>query len=359
MSITTTVFLIVLLLLGNAFFVASEFALISSRRDRLDALIAQGRGAARTVLHATEHLSIMLAGAQFGITVCSLVLGKVAEPAVAHFVEGPFTALGVPDGLIHPIAFAIALAIITFLHILFGEMVPKNIALAGPETLGMWLAPLIVSWVRVTRPIIAFLNWISRVTLHACGVEQRDELDTTVDQEQLATMIAESRAEGFLDEEEHTRLKKALRSEKRNVREVMIPLSRVRSLRFGESGPLLTDIEQAVVATGFSRFPVMGADNEFLGYLHIKDILNRLQTPERNAGSEDAVGKDALRELMTVDADFLLDDALHHMHLRSAHMAQVRDNGNLVGVVTLEDLIEEYVGTVTDWTHEDISKQTF
>lgn len=355
MSIVTTVLLIALLLLGNAFFVASEFALISSRKDRLDSLVAQGRSAASSVLYATEHLSLMLAGAQFGITVCSLILGKVAEPAVAHFVEEPFTSVGVPEGLIHPISFAIALAIITFLHILFGEMVPKNIAIAGPETLGMWLAPMLILWVRFTRPIIVFLNWLARITLHAFGVEQRDELDTTVDQEQLATMIAESRAEGFLDEEEHVRLKKALGSEKRNVREVMIPLQQVRTLSFGERGPRLSDIEQAVVETGFSRFPVTDVTGDVLGYLHIKDILEQLQKPSDGAATE-VVSREHVRSLMTVDAGSLLDDALHLMHVNSAHMAQVRDAGTLVGVVTLEDLIEEYVGTVTDWTHEDVDR---
>lgn len=158
MNIVTTILLIAGLLATNAFFVASEFALISSRRDRIESLIAQGRTAARKVLHATEHLSIMLAGAQLGITICSLILGKVAEPAVAHFIEEPFLALGMPENLLHPVSFVIALAIITFLHILFGEMVPKNIAISGPETLAMWLTPAMIWWVRITRPLIAFMN---------------------------------------------------------------------------------------------------------------------------------------------------------------------------------------------------------
>lgn len=349
MSIFTTVLLIVGLLSANAFFVAAEFALISSRRDRIESLIAQGRPAARKVLYATEHLSIMLAGAQFGITICSLILGKVAEPAVAHFIEEPFLALGMPENLLHPISFVIALGIITFLHILFGEMVPKNIAIAGPETLAMWLAPAMIWWVRLTRPLIEFMNWIARSTLHAFGIEQKDELDSTVDEAQLAFMIKESRAEGLLDAEETLRLSKALRSETRSLKEVMIPLDQVRTLDFGRRGPTLKQLELAVVETGFSRFPVTGQDESFLGYIHVKDVLDRLAS----ADEDEVIPRSQIRPLTIVDSSGLMDEALRKLHRGSAHMAQVRERGELIGVITLEDLIEEYVGTVNDWTHED------
>lgn len=349
MNIFTTILMIVVLLAANAFFVAAEFALISSRKDRIESLIAQGKPAARKVLYATEHLSIMLAGAQFGITIASLILGKVAEPAVAHFIEGPFQALGIPDNLLHPISFVIALAFITFLHILFGEMVPKNIAIAGPETLAMWLTPAMIWWVKITRPLIEFMNWIARITLRAFGIEQKDELDSTVDEAQLAFMIKESREEGLLDAEETQRLSQALRSEKRSLKEVMIPLGKVRTLDFGRRGPTLGELEQAVVETGFSRFPVTGTDGSFLGYIHVKDVLDRLAT----AGPEEFIPRSDLRPLTIVDGTGTMDEALRKLHRRSAHMAQVRDRGELIGVLTLEDLIEEYVGTVNDWTHGD------
>ncbi|BAU95802.1 hypothetical protein N24_1540 [Corynebacterium suranareeae] len=350
MSIWAAILLIIVLLAANAFFVAAEFALISSRRDRLDSLVSQGKKGAERVLYATEHLSIMLAGAQFGITVCSLLLGKVAEPAIAHFIEVPFTSWGVPVDLIHPISFVIALGIITWLHILFGEMVPKNIAIAGPETLGMWLAPVLIFFVKITRPLIEFMNWIARLTLRAFGIEQKDELDSTVDPEQLASMISESRSEGLLDAEEHARLSKALRSEHRSVKELVIKDEDVRSLAFGKSGPTLYELEEAVRETGFSRFPVTGRDGSYLGYIHIKDILPRLADPTMDPS--ETIPRSALRPLSNVDADGLMDDVLDFMHHRSAHMAQVRLKGELLGVITLEDLIEEYVGTVNDWTHE-------
>ncbi|RSZ63435.1 HlyC/CorC family transporter [Corynebacterium hylobatis] len=349
MNVFATTVMVVALLAANAFFVAAEFALISSRKDRIESLIAQGRKGARKVLYATEHLSIMLAGAQFGITIASLILGKVAEPAIAHFLEAPFTALGVPENLLHPLSFIIALAFITFLHILFGEMVPKNIAIAGPETLAMWLTPAMIWWVKITRPLIEFMNWIARITLRAFGIEQKDELDSTVDQAQLAFMIKESREEGLLDAEETLRLSQALRSEKRSLKEVMIPLGKVRTLDFGRRGPTLGDLEAAVVETGFSRFPVTGTDGSYLGYIHVKDVLDRLAT----ASGQEYIPRTDLRPLTIVDGSGTMDEALRKLHRRSAHMAQVRDRGELIGVLTLEDLIEEYVGTVNDWTHED------
>lgn len=349
MSIFSTVLLIVVLLAGNAFFVAGEFAMISSRRDRLESLLEQGKPRAKKALFAIEHLSIVLAGMQLGITICSLILGKVAEPAIAHFIEGPFLASGVPANLIHPISFVIALAIITFLHILFGEMVPKNIAIAGPELLALWLSPAIIVWMKVTRPFIEFMNWLARICLHACGIEQKDELNSTVDQEQLASMIAESRSEGLLDAEEHARLSKALRSENRSVREVMIPREKVRSIPHGKGGPLLRDLEAAVVETGFSRFPVQASNDSFAGYVHVKDILDRINTADPSY----RIPADQIRPLIIVQSDAAMDEALHKLHLKSAHMAQVRDrSGKLLGIVALEDLIEEYVGTVSDWTHE-------
>lgn len=349
MSIWLASLLIVVLLAANAFFVAAEFALVSSRKDRLESMYAQGKTGAKRVITATEHLSLYLAGAQFGITIASLILGKVAEPAIAHFLEEPFDAIGVPDNLLHPLSFVIALLIITVLHIIFGEMVPKNVAIAGPETLALWLTPLMDLWVKITRPFIFILNEIARWTLRLFGIEQRDELDATVDQEQLASMIWESRQEGLLDAEETARLANALRSESRSLKEVMIPIDKLVTLPYSRGGIPLSTLEATVRETGYSRFPVEGNAGALLGYLHVKDVLDLLDS----ADAEPVIPFNRVRRLSIVDGSGTLDDALTSMHRRSAHMAQVRDNGELVGVLALEDLIEEYVGTVADWTHED------
>src|SRR5215211_5272567 len=164
------------LLVANAFFVGAEFALISARRSAVEPRAQAGNRLATMTLRAMERVSLMLAGAQLGITVCSLGLGYLGEPAIAHALEAPFEAAGLPEALIHPVAFAIALTIISFLHVVLGEMVPKNIALAGPDRAALTLAPPMTLIVRVLRPAIALLNWIANRTLRAVGVEPRDEI---------------------------------------------------------------------------------------------------------------------------------------------------------------------------------------
>ncbi|MEJ6012235.1 hemolysin family protein [Corynebacterium sp. H127] len=350
MSFTSAIALTVFLLALNAFFVGAEFSLITSRRDRLEALIAQGKGRARQVLAASEDLSMMLAGAQFGITIASLILGKVGEPAIAHLIEVPFHAAGLPDALLHPLSFAIALLIVTILHILFGEMVPKNIAIAGPETVAMMLVPAHILFVKFTRPLLHAMNSMARLTLKIFGVEQRDELDSTVNQQELASMIRESRSEGLLDAEESARLTKALRSDARSINEVLIPIENARMLSFGTTGPSLGALMDAVNATGYSRFPVTAKGGNPVGYVHVKDILDRLDGTQ--AERDTILPRASLRPLTTLAANTSLDEAMATMRKRRAHMAQVRDSGQLIGLITLEDLIEEYVGTVRDGTHK-------
>jgi len=343
----TATLLIIVLLLVNAFFVGGEFALISSRKDRLETLISQGNQRARTVLDAMEHLSLMLAAAQLGITIASLILGKLGEPAVAHLLERPFASLDIPPDLLHPLSFAIALFIITFLHILLGEMVPKNLAIAGPESTALILVPPLIAFEKITRPFIHFLNWIARMTLKAFGIEQKDELDATVDSSSLAAMIAESRSEGLIDAEEHVRLKKALAVARRSVKELCIPLDKVISLPLN---PTVTQLEAAVAETGFSRFPVRSTTG-FVGYIHVKDVLEKMVSDDPDAEDE-IIERSDIRSLKIMDAATPMDDALRILRRDRAHMGLITENGKILGVVAMEDLIEEYVGTVRDWTHE-------
>src|SRR6201990_1729479 len=171
------VVLAVLLLAANAFFVAAEFALISARRDRLEALAEQGKHSAVTVIRAGENLPLMLAGAQLGITVCSILLCRVGDPAVAHLLEKPFHIIGIPDTVLHTVSFVIAITIVVVLHVLLGEMVPKNIAIAGPEAAAMLLVPVYLLWVRTAAPIITVYNWCARMILRMFGIEAKTELE--------------------------------------------------------------------------------------------------------------------------------------------------------------------------------------
>lgn len=344
------VLLTFLLLLGNAFFVGAEFALISARRDRLEALAAQGKRSANTVIEAAQNLSMMLAAAQLGITICSILLGRVGEPAVAHLLEKPFELLGVPDSLLHPISFALALAIVVILHILLGEMIPKNIALAGPERMALLLVPLHLMWLRLAKPLIAVYNFAANMTLRALRIEPKDELDSTVSSVELAEMFGESRSEGLLDEEEHRRLTQALGTSDRIVADVMVPLARLRSVPLRGDGTTLGDIESAVAETGFSRYPVRAADGSLVGYLHVKDVLDL--TADDDAGPGTPIPRTDIRPLPTLSMGTTLYEALARLRRTNSHLGRVVDSrGNTVGIVALEDLVEEFVGTVRDATH--------
>ena len=342
------VLLTVLLLAANAFFVGSEFALISARRDRLEALAEQGKASAVTVIHAGENLSLMLAGSQLGITICSILLGRVGEPAVAHLVVAPFDLLGVPDAVLHTVSFIVALTIVVILHVLLGEMVPKNIAIAGPESAAMLLIPPYLLWMRVAKPLIAFYNWCANASLRLVGIEVRDELDVTVSTVQLSEMIAESVSEGLLDREEHTRLTRALQIRNRVVADVAVPVRDIHAVAAASDGegPTVATIERALGETGYSRFPVIDASDAFLGYVHIKDILPLTDDPDA------VVPLSLVRPLVQVPERLSLPDALTRLRRNNSHLALVTDrDGVVVAMAALEDLVEDLVGTVRDGTH--------
>ncbi|MGP4017098.1 hemolysin family protein [Saccharopolyspora sp. 5N708] len=334
----------VVLLLLNAFFVGAEFSLLSSRRDRLEALLAQGVGRAKTVIKASQEGSLMLTSAQLGITLCSLGLGRLGEPAVAHQLEVPFAALGIPEPVMHAVAFAIALALVVVLHVLVGEMVPKNLAIAEPERLALWLVPALVGFVKLARPLIALFNMMANVVLRLLKVDPKDELDTAYTSTELAELLVESRREGLLEHSEHRRLAQTLSSVEHTVGDVLVPLPDLTTL---PGRPTLGDVERVVADTGFSRFPVRGDDGALLGYLHIKDVLDQ-------AGHDPStpIAPARVRRLPTVPVDARLDEAMTSLRRAGSHLAAAVDPaGAAVGVVALEDLVEEYVGTVRDGTH--------
>lgn len=350
MSVPVAVIAALVLLAGNAFFVAAEFSLISARRDRLETMAAQGKRRALTVIRAGEQLSMMLAAAQLGITICSILLGRLAEPAVAQALNAPFRWFDITDGARHPIAFVIALATVSILHILLGEMVPKNLALAGPERAALLLIPMHLMWLRVARPFIWLYNLAANVSLHVLRVEPKDEMNATVSVPELTEMIGESRSKGLLDAEEHRRLTQALHTQTRKVADVLIPLDNARMLPLIGSGTTLGAVEQAVVETGFSRYPVCAKDGTLIGYVHLKDVLDKLG--DENAGPETAIPRSDIRPLPTVVANTPLFEALGRLRRASSHLGRVDDGrGTTLGIVTLEDMAEEFVGTVRDATH--------
>ena len=344
MNYSTALLLAALLLAGNAFFVGAEFSLISARRDRLEAKAERGVTRARTVMRAGEQLSQMLAAAQLGITICSLGLGALGEPAVAHLLAGLLSPFGVPEAVVHSASFVVALGIVTVLHILLGEMVPKNVAIAGPERTALLMVPPLVGWARLMRPVIAVLNWIANHVLRLFGVQPRDELESGYSPDELANLIADSSREGLLDSQEHRRLTQTLATVARTVADVLVPLSRLTTL---PAQPTLGDIERAVHETGFSRFPLRAEAGKLVGYLHVKDVLDLLDQPP-----DTPVPTSNVRPLPDVPATAKLDEALALLRRSRSHLGRVVDtDGNAQGAVALEDLVEEYIGTVRDVTH--------
>ncbi|OSC29343.1 hypothetical protein B8W69_10105 [Mycobacterium vulneris] len=338
--------LVACLLIGvNAFFVGAEFSLISARRDRLEALAEQGKAAAVTVIRAGEQLPAMLAGAQLGVTAASLLLGRIGESAVSNLLRTALGLTGIHATLLHTLSFAIALAIVVTLHVLLGEMVPKNIALAGPERTAMLLVPPYLAYVRAARPFIVFYNKCANLVVRAFGVEPKDELEITVSPVELNEMIAESESEGLLDREERTRLTRALQIRHRVVGDVAVPLAGVHAIPVAAagSGPTVGAVEQALVQTGYSRFPVASVDGAFLGYLHIKDVLTLGDDPQT------VIDLARVRPLPRLSRSLPLADALSRMRRSNSHLALVTDeSGAVVAMVAMEDLVEDLVGTMRD-----------
>jgi CBS domain containing-hemolysin-like protein len=330
----------VVLLLANAFFVGAEFALISARRSSIEPLAEAGSRRARTTLAAMERVSLMMAGAQLGITVCSLGLGAIGEPAVAHLLEPVFDAIRVPGALVHPIAFSIALLVVIALHVVIGEMVPKNLALAGPDRAALALAPPLSAVVTVLKPVIVTLNALANAVLRLLRVTPKDEVTSSFTRDEVAGLLDQSRAGGLLDKREHDLLTGALTLEDRDTRSVLIPRDRLTSVRW-EDGALA--VERAAARTGFSRFPVVRG-GAFAGYVHVKDVLVA-------DGEPDVRVADITRPLPRVPATGDLRTTLGAMQADGAHFAAVTEDGAVLGVVALEDILEELVGEIRDAVH--------
>ncbi|WNI14200.1 hemolysin family protein [Actinacidiphila sp. ITFR-21] len=321
----------------NAFFVGAEFAMISVRRSQVEPLAEAGSRRARRVVWGLEHLSPLLAAAQLGITACTLVLGIVAEPAIAHLLEPLFHAAHVPHGVVHPVSFVIALAVATYLHMLFGEMVPKNVALAEPVRTALLLGPPLVGLTRALRPAVFGVNTLANGGLRLLRVEPRSEVEAAFSDDELSRMVVDAGAAGLLDERAAERLRDALELGRRPVGGIVLPAARVVRAQLGITAE---GLEALGARSGFSRFPVADADGRVLGYLHVKDALD--------AEPRDApFPRSALRPITRVVAATPLDDVLTAMRAGRAHLAAVVDDeGRGVGLVTMEDVLKELVGQV-------------
>ena len=331
-----------LLLVANGFFVGAEFALTAARRSRLEDLAARGDGASRTALLCIKELSFSLAGAQLGITIASLLLGFIAEPAVAVLIEAALGPLGLSETLLHSISFAVALVIVVFLHMVVGEMAPKNMVIARPDESARFLAPSFRLFVNLFRPFIRVLNSISNLILRLFGVEPQDELAEGHSTEDISALIAESAREGLLGQVEHRLLSGAIGFGDKDAADVMVPRTEVDAVA-ADSTP--ADVERVVLESGHSRLPVFASDiDHVLGFIHAKDLL-RVDASKRDK----ALDRSVIRPMLVVPESRRLHALLFDMRRERRHFALVIDeHGGTSGIVTIEDLLEELVGEIQD-----------
>lgn len=338
---------LVVLLAFNAFFVGAEFAVISARRSQIEPLAERGSKTARTALYAMEHATLMLATCQLGITICSLLILNVSEPAIHHLLEEPLALTGWSEAVIGGVAFAIALIVVSYLHVVFGEMVPKNLAFSLPDRAVLLLATPLVWVSKLFFPVIVALNWIANHTVRLFRVEPKNEAASTFTLDEVATIVNQSRIEGVLDDASGA-VTAAVEFTEKKARDVAVPLSELVTL------PEVTtpdEIERAVAKHGFSRYVIVDAAGLPLGYVHLKDVLRAAEGQNADAQVAVPIQPKRIHHMVPIAETTDLEDALALMRRSSRHLAQVRDaQGETTAVLFLEDIIEELVGEVHDAT---------
>jgi CBS domain containing-hemolysin-like protein len=333
----------VLLLALNGFFVAAEFALLAARRSRIEQLAAEGDRRARHALAGLREITLMLAGAQLGITMCSLGLGAVAEPAVADIIEGALgEAFSLSDTSRHIIAFSIALSIVVFLHMVVAEMAPKSWAIAHPEKSALLLARPFRLFVNLLRPLIRFLNGIANLVVRAFGVAPQDERAMAHSPSDLLLLIEESAGHGGIAAEEHELLARSLELSGLTAADAMTVRRDIVAVAAEDTADV---VAAEAHRTGRTRVVVHEGDLDHVrGFVHVKDVL-RLAN---GTWATTAAGT-ITRPIMVTPEHHGLEDLLLEMRTRRQHIALVVDeHGMVLGLVTLEDVIEELIGDFDD-----------
>ena len=417
---------LVVLLIANAFFVGAEFAVISARRSQIEPLAEKGSRSAKTALWAMEHATLMLATCQLGITICSLLILNVSEPAIHHLLAVPLEALGIPYAVVDVIgfvlalllvsylhvvfgemvpknlafslpdravlmlatsqlgiticsllilnvsepaihhllevpmhalgwdpavisvaAFVITLALVSFLHVVFGEMVPKNLAFSIPDRAVLLLAPPLVWVSRVFRHIIWALNGIANGVLRLFGVEPKNEAASTFTLEEVATIVDRSRREGVLADSSGA-VAAAVEFTDKKARDIAVPLAELITL---PETATPDDVERAVARYGFSRYVIVDDEQMPIGYVHLKDVLRAAEGPQPDEKISQPLPSKRIHHMLPVQEETDLEDALASMRRAGRHLAKVRDSsGETTAVLFLEDILEELVGEVQDAT---------
>ena len=316
----------VVLIAASAFFVAVEFALIAARRHRLEDEASRSRSA-RAALRSASELSVLLAGSQLGITVCTLALGAITKPAVHHWLTPVFSGWGAPAWAADVAGFVLALIIVTFLHLVVGEMAPKSWAIAHPERSAIMLALPMRAFMWVMRPLIVQLNRLANWCLRRVGVEPVDEVGTVQDPDALKHLVEHSATVGTLDERYHGHLTSALELQALTVGDIVrtdAPLSDVAP------DASAADVRTTARRSGHLRLLVRDGD-AIAGVVHVRECLR--------SGS-DVRAADLMRPTLTLDASAPVYEALRTMRERRSHVAVVTRDGQVTGLITLTDLLD-------------------
>lgn len=334
----------VVLIVLNGVFVAAEFALLTSMRSRIQPMAEAGRFGARGALRSMRDIGPTLAATQLGVTIASLALGSVAEPAVGSIFEHVFSWVDLNETASRGISLVLALSVVVFFHLLVGEMIPKSLALAAPERVLVGLIAPVRALAFVTRPLIWLLNQMARFGARLFGAAPADELRSAHTAAEIGLMVEESRDEGFIDDDEVTLLAGALAFVGRSVSEVMVPAERVETVGLDDT---VASVEESVRRSGHSRVLVRGERaGSILGFVHAKSLL-ALPSVRRS----DLLPRELLRLTFSVPPTKELGDVLVRMRATRRHLAVVIDDDrNMIGLVTLEDVLESIVGDIVDET---------
>ncbi|MBN9171915.1 MAG: HlyC/CorC family transporter, partial [Microbacterium sp.] len=311
---------LVVLLVFNAFFVGAEFAVVSARRSQVEPLAERGSRAAKTALFAMEHATLMLATSQLGITICSLLILNVSEPAIHHLLAGPLGLTGISETAVDVIGFVITLLLVSYLHVVFGEMVPKNLAFSVPDRAVLLLATPLVWVSKVFHPVIVALNWLANGVVRLFRVEPKNEASSTFTLEEVATIVNQSRIEGVLDDAAGT-VAAAVEFTDKKAADIAVPLADLVTL------PRTTtpdEIERAVAKHGFSRYVIVDEADAPIGYVHLKDVLRAAEAPDA-ADVARSIPAKRIHHMVPVLETTDLEDALALMRRAGRHLAQVRD----------------------------------
>ncbi|MDQ4144112.1 MAG: hemolysin family protein [Actinomycetota bacterium] len=331
-----------MLILAHGFFVAGEFGIIAVDRSRIEQLANEDHKQAESTLAALKELSFHLSGAQLGITITSLVVGFIAEPTIGRLLEPLVEATGLPENSSVVIAVALALGLATAAEMIFGELVPKNIAIAKPMETALRVSTPLRLVNGLQRPLIVFLNSAANATVRLFGIEPRDELLRIHSLEELDLLVRSSRAEGMLEEHDFSLLARSISFENKTAADALLPRTSLIGIKQDAS---LSEVGRLALESGHSRFPVYEKDlDDIVGTVHIKDTY-RYEPRERETARVEAV----MQQPLFIPESRDLASLLVEIRRTRKHLAIVVDEyGGTAGIITLEDILEEIVGDIED-----------